>query len=200
MEQPRIRRDNHVVPRIGGIGPRLAVAGDGRDDDARVPRMHLVVPEPELGELARHVVLDDDVGLADEALDDRAPGGRLEVEREAALAAVRREEVRRLGRKPVAAFRRRSREGRAPRARVVAAARMLDLDDVRAEVREEHRRVRAGQHAAQVEHAHAGQRRRDARRSGRGPGKRALHVARSVVIFSGSLGDREGGMPGMRVA
>ena len=65
----------------------------------------------------------------------------LEVERDAFLVAVDAEEVRAL------AFEKR----RAPRSRVVALAGLLDLDDARAHVGEQHRAVRAGQHAREVE-------------------------------------------------
>ncbi len=39
-------------------------------------------------------------------------------------------------------------------AQAVAAARIFDLDDVGAEVREQQRRVRAGQEAREIENAH----------------------------------------------
>ena len=40
---------------------------------------------------------------------------------------------------------------------VVARARPLHLDDLGAQVAQEHRRVRPGQHSGQVEHVHSGQ-------------------------------------------
>src|SRR5207247_1767662 len=59
--------------------------------------------------------------------------------------AVHRQEVRRLA----------ARIRRPPCPRLVAVARALDLDDVRAQVSEQHRAVRAGQHAREVEDANA---------------------------------------------
>ena len=80
----------------------------------------------------------------------RAALGVLEIERDALLVAVDAQEIRALA----------VDERRSPGARVVAAARMLDLDDPRAHVGEQHRAVRARQHARQVQHRHAGQRTR----------------------------------------
>ena len=79
--------------------------------------------------------------MRDQPVEDRAPFGLLEVERDAFLVAVDAEEVRALALE----------KRRAPRARVVALARLFDLDDARAHVGEQHRAIRARQHARQVE-------------------------------------------------
>ena len=50
-------------------------------------------------------------------------------------------------------------ERRPPGARVVALARLFDLDDARAHVGEQHRAVRAGQHAREVENGDSVERR-----------------------------------------
>ncbi len=74
-------------------------------------------------------------------------GRCFEVERQALLVAVDAQEVRALA----------AEERRTPRARVVALARLLDLDDARAHVGEQHRAVRTGQHAREVEDGDAGE-------------------------------------------
>ena len=79
---------------------------------------------------------------------ERRPAlGALEVERDAALVAVHRAIERRHGSGTVAEV-----------ARVVARPRVLDLDDVGAEVGEVERADRPGQQAREVEDAHAGKR------------------------------------------
>ena len=65
----------------------------------------------------------------------------LEIERDALLVAVDAEEVRALALE----------KRRSPGARVVAFARLFDLDDARAHVGEQHRAIRARQHARQVQ-------------------------------------------------
>ena len=74
-------------------------------------------------------------------LEDPAPLGVLQIERQTLLVPVDAEEVR-------AFF---TDEGRSPPARVVAAAGLLDLDDPRAHVGEQHRAVGPGQHARQID-------------------------------------------------
>src|SRR5207253_2737133 len=69
-----------------------------------------------------------------------------EVERNAPLAAVDGQKIGRLA----------IRVRRPPGPRLVALTRALDLDDVRAEVGEQHRAVRARENAGEVEHADRG--------------------------------------------
>ena len=69
----------------------------------------------------------------------------LEVERDALFVPVDAEKVRALALE----------KRRAPRARVVAFLRLLDLDDARAHVGQQHRAVRAREHARQVENRDA---------------------------------------------
>ena len=120
---------------------RLTETGDRYVDDVRVPLAHLLIPEPQPRHRPRQEILDDDVGARHEI----ACGGEIvrlaKIPELAALVAVDRQEVRRL---PVLG------ERRTPGARVVTAVRALDLDDVGAQVAEQHRRVRAGQDAAEV--------------------------------------------------
>src|ERR1017187_3418457 len=108
-----------------------------------------LIVQPELLEDARPEVLDHDVSLGDQAVEQAPPFRGLEIERDAFLVAVDAQEVHAF---PVD-------ERRTPGARVVALVRLLDLDDARPHVREEHRAVRPGQYAGQVEHRDAVERR-----------------------------------------
>jgi hypothetical protein len=82
-----------------------------------------------------------------ECLEDALPGGRFQVQRHAALAAVHRHEIR------AAAV-----HHRQPLAVLVAAA-VLHLDHLGPEIGEELSAGRAGEDAAEVEHADAMERR-----------------------------------------
>ena len=92
--------------------------------------------------------LDDDIRFGDQGDGLLSFVIAREVEGDAALAAVDRVEVR-----AVAVHKR-----RAPRAGVVAGIRLLDLDDVRAELGEGHRRVRPGEQPGEVDDPDAVQR------------------------------------------
>jgi hypothetical protein len=94
------------------------------------------VVEPELGEASGLEVLDGDVGAAQQLVGEGDVVGVMEVEHDRALVAVDRQVVRR----DAVVLRRH------PRARVVAG-RALHLDHRGAEIGEEHRAVRAGEHA-----------------------------------------------------
>src|SRR5215471_15424871 len=106
------------------------------------------VVKPDRVERARPEVFDDDIGFREEAIDDGTAVGVLEVDRDALLVAVDAQVVRAF------AFD----ERRTPRARVVAARWMLDLDDPRAHVGRKHRAVRSREHAREIENRDAGQR------------------------------------------
>ena len=88
-------------------------------------------------------VVDDDVGARDQATDERAIVGIGEIGDDALLVAVDAEVIGALAGAV---------EGRTPAAGVVAGAGSLDLDDVGAEVAEQHARERARQDSAQIEH------------------------------------------------
>ena len=122
-------------------------------DDARVARAQLGIADAESVGGARAKVLHHDVRADTELLHERAPGVGGEVDRAASLPPVDREVVRSVG----------SHERRSPAARLVAAAGTLHLHDVRAEVGEEHRAVRAREHARQVDDSQAAERRGHAR-------------------------------------
>ena len=110
-------------------------------------------PKPESGEATGPEVLDEHVGAGEEASKDGRAVGLLEVEPDAPLVAVDREEVgggsRAVG---LVADPRRS-----PAARRVALRR-LDLDDVRPEVGQQHRAVGPGEDRRAVDDADAGER------------------------------------------
>src|SRR5262249_34042070 len=107
-------------------------------------------------------------------LENRGPGGRLEIQGQAPLAPIDRHEVARL-----------ATDERRPLARVVALAGLLDLDHVGSHVAEHHRGERTGPDAREVQHADAAQRLRRAGTSCRhweGPLPFQTRLARLRVI------------------
>ena len=133
---------DRVVARLIAPRARLAEAGDRAVDQPRPSRPTTrLVAEPQPLHRAGTEVLDQHVGAIEQPLEDRRARRLLQVERQALLVAVDAEEVRALA----------ADERRTPRARVVAAAGLLDLDDARAHVGEQHRAVRPGQHARQID-------------------------------------------------
>jgi uncharacterized protein YggE len=136
--------EHRVVARLRRAWSILAVPGERRVDQPRMRGGQRVVVEPEPREHAGAEVLHHDIGARDERVEHAASLGALEVQRHALLVPVDAQEIRALA----------VDEGRPPRARVVAAARLLDLDHPRAHVGEQHRAVRARQHARQIQHRH----------------------------------------------
>jgi len=118
----------------------VPLAACQRDERVAVVAQGRLADETELRHEPRAEGLDDDVGAGAQLPREREIPRVLEVQDERALVAVEAEEVARalLG------------ERRAPGPRVVARARPLDLDDVRAEVAEGHRAQRPGEHAREV--------------------------------------------------
>ena len=113
----------------------------------------LRVVEAESGETARPEVLDEDVTARQQPAQDLGPLRAPEIEPDAALVPIDRQEVgRRAG--PGCRF---PDPWRTPAAGRVAFGR-LDLDDIGAQVGEEHRAVRAGQDRRAVDDAQAGER------------------------------------------
>ena len=155
--EPALALEHRVVARLRRARAILAVPRERRVDQPRMRGRQRAVVEPQAREHAGPEVLDEDIGARDERVEHAASLGALEVERHALLVPVDAQEVSALA----------VDERRSPRARVVAAARMLDLDDPRAHVGEQHRAVRARQHARQVQHRHAGERTRRMVRSAR---------------------------------
>ena len=93
----------------------------------------------------------DDVAALDHAKDRAAPGGRAQVDRDASLVAIEGDERRAHSCVRIEHF-----LCHAEVARLVAAARFLDLDHIRAEVAEDLRGRGPREHARQVENAYAG--------------------------------------------
>src|SRR5262249_18526905 len=106
------------------------------------------VAEPQLLHRAGATVLDQHVEGRHQASDDLARPGRLQVERQALLVAVEREERDALAVEEV----------RPLLAVLVALAGTLDFDDFSSEVAEEHRAVGPRHVLREVEHPQAGQR------------------------------------------
>ena len=106
------------------------------------------VAETPLFERAQAEVVDENVGLCDQARENFLSRRHRHVERKRTLVAVDAEEI-----DGVAGEKR-----RAPGASVVTALWRLDLDDVGAHVAEHHGAQRPGQDAGEIEHADAGER------------------------------------------
>jgi len=115
---------HHLVePRPVLVRAFLAEAGDAAVDEARIHLLHRLVVDTEAVLHFRAVVLDDDVGFLRHALEYRQPLGGLEIQREAPAVPLQVLEI----------------EAVAPLPRAAAAVlfvRVLDLDDVGAEVGE----------------------------------------------------------------
>ncbi len=118
-----------------------AEAADRRADDPRMTRPNRVGIDAKPARGRRPKAFDEDVGAREQCVEHSGSVRRSQIEGDAALAAIERLE------KPTRAA--------AQRAHRVAAARILDLDDVRAEIDQQQRRIGARQQARQVEDADA---------------------------------------------
>lgn len=135
-----------VEPRAVPLGAGLPEPADRAVDDPGVERLRGRVVQAEPAHHAGPEVLDDDVRPRDEIARDGAPVGAGEVQREGPLVAVGHR-----GRVALAVDEGRDAPG------FVAGAGPLDLDDVGAVVGEDHRAVRPGQEAGEVDDGHPGQ-------------------------------------------
>ena len=144
VEHASVAQVVDVVAGARRIRTGLAVAGDAAQHDARVARGQGLVAEAEARHHARTKAFDDHVGGFDQAQEQRAPFGVLEVQAQAALVAV--DDLVEPAR--VAAH-------RAHGARVVAGAGVFDLDDVGAVIGEVLGGQGAGEEAGEIEDAHA---------------------------------------------
>ena len=132
--------------------PGLAEARDAGIDQARIDRgQRRVIDAEPLGD-AGAVILDQDVGGLDQAVEHLACRLALQIEREAALVAVQVEEAEAVIALELEAH---------GAAGLVAAVGRLDLDHVGAHVAQQHGAERPGHHLADVEHPHAGERQVD---------------------------------------
>ena len=123
--ESRLALDQQVVGLLVPVRAIRAVARDVADDEPRVAAGERFVREPQPRGGARREVLHQHVGLREQAVEDRRRLRVLDVERQALLAAVRPDEMRR---EPAHAA--------VVGAREVADAGALDLDDPGAEVGE----------------------------------------------------------------
>src|SRR5579864_6658063 len=110
--------------------------------------LQLLVSEAQLFHAAELEVLDHDVALLRQFPRDLLALGGLQVEGHGALVAVDAVEIGRLGRT----------DAQAPIAGVVAALRVLDLDDFGAEVTQNHAAPRSGKYPGEIKNANAGER------------------------------------------
>ena len=92
-----------------------------------------VVPQAQTVERARSKIFDQHVSPVEDSAQRRAAARLLEVERDAFLVAVDAEEVGALA----------GDKGRSPGPRLVPAPGLLDLDDARPHVGQQHRAIRS---------------------------------------------------------
>ena len=142
-KRARERLDDQIDAGAPPVRPGLAEARHGGINDARVHGLYLRSAQPELVERARPVRLQEHVRLGRELAQDLDRLRPLEIEHEAALVAVERDEAHAL----VVADRRR----RAPH----VALRRLDLDDVGAHVAEQRAGERAGDEIRELDDANS---------------------------------------------
>ena len=141
--------DGGAVGAEAGVDPVLPGKRLRDHDDVRPQLAQLLVAEAEPGQRPGPPVLDQDVGVRDDAAQHLAALVRLEVEREAALVARGVVEERVLVRVVLRP------DDRPPPPRDVEVRARLDLDHVRAEVGQHLPADRAGPDHAEVEHADA---------------------------------------------
>ena len=151
-EQPVARQVVEVVAGPPAVGPLLAVAGDRAVHEPRVLLPQALVADAQAVEHARPERLEQDVVLADQPEEHVAALSHLQVEPETLLPTIQREEQRG-GRARLHA-----RDGGRRPADVVAEPRVLDLEHLRAVIREQERAEPARQQPAEVEHADARER------------------------------------------
>ena len=144
-DDPAHALGDQVIAAARRVRARAAEAAHRAVDEPRIHRRERLVPEAQPLRHARPVVLDEDVRRLREALDDQDTLGRLEIDREPALAAVHRHEG---GAVSVLRDRRQL-------ARGLARDRRLDLDDVGAHVGEVHRAERRRHRLREVDDAEA---------------------------------------------
>ena len=152
--QPAHGLDDEVVAGQRRQRPVLAETGDRAVDEARVDCPQRFVAQAVALERADLVVLDQDVAAGGQLAHQRLAVFGGDVDGHRLLAAVGGQVVGRLAGVVAAAV---LEVGRAPAARVVAAAGAFDLDHLRAQVGQGLPGPGAGEHARQVEHAQVGE-------------------------------------------
>ncbi len=150
--EPRLGLDHQVVARPLGFGARAVVARHRAIDQIRLDGLELLVAQAQFLGATGLEVLDHHVALRQQAVDDLHAFGRLQIHRDGPLVAVHAVVVGGLG----------LADAHAPVAGVVAPAGVLHLDDIGTKVGQHLAAQRAGEHAREVEHAHAFERKVDA--------------------------------------
>ena len=140
--EPREALHDGVVAGPLAVRPGRAEAGDRAVDQPGVDGAQRLPAEPEVVHRPGLEVLDQDVAPSGEIEDQRLAPRVLEVDRDAPLASVDREEVRGLAV---------GRAGRRPLPAVVSALRMLDLDHLGAVVAEDLGRERSRDDTREVD-------------------------------------------------
>ena len=138
--ETRLGLNHGVISGSVGVRPGRAIARNRAVDQPGMERVHLFVPEPESIETAGPEVLDQHVGGHQKAPEHFLALGHPQVQRDALLVSVHRDEV---GAPPVHEWWK--------RARIVARSRLLDLDHLGAHVRHEHRAIRSRENAREID-------------------------------------------------
>ncbi len=140
------RLGDQIERGIGRVRSGVTEARGRGIDQPWMARVQALPPEIELFHAPRTIVLDEHVGAGEQAMKDGAVVLVLEIERDALLAAVDRQQIARLAVVPGTDL-----------AREISSVGMLDLDDAGAEVAEDQRADRAGEHAREVDDRGAGE-------------------------------------------
>ncbi|MNR04670.1 hypothetical protein D3C85_1206500 [compost metagenome] len=147
--QPAQALDHEVIAGALGVGPGLTKAGDRAIDQARVDRLQAFIVQPIGSQATNLEVLDQHIRLRCQLAHQALALGLGEVDGQRTLVAVGRQVVGSLaGVLAVGVLK----EGRPPGARIIAAARALDLDHFGAEVGEYLPGPGPGQHSRQIQH------------------------------------------------
>ena len=147
VHQPGDRLHDRVVRRPSGVGAALPEGRGAGVDDLWIDGAHGFVPDTQAIHRAGAEVLDDHIGSLGHAQKNRLAGGRLQIETQASLVPVLRHELHAFAIDELVT----------EVAGQVTARRLLDLDDVGAQITEQHGADRAGRHDAQVEDGVAAQ-------------------------------------------
>ncbi|MNQ42520.1 hypothetical protein D3C85_562250 [compost metagenome] len=145
------RLEHRVITLARRIGPRHAKARARKIDQSGIAGRDRLPVQPVLGQRADRKIFHHDIALLGQPADQGLPGRLAEVHGDRLLAAIERQVV--------GGFRAAlSLYPRLEAAGFIARARLLDLDDCRPQLGQDHRRERARQHTGQIQNGHAIQR------------------------------------------
>ena len=139
------------TPSMPATRPLIAIHRHGEGDDVRLDLPQRLVTEAEAVHRTGGEIIADDIGLLHQAADEVAAFFRLQIERQAFLAAVARREIAAAVGTIDAVLE------RAADAHRIRAGHAFDLDDLGAEIGEDFRAERAGAGPGQVAEADAAQ-------------------------------------------